>query len=289
MGRVSGKVAFITGVARGQGRSHAVRLAEEGADIIGVDVCAQIDTVPYPMATPDDLEETVRLVEKTGQRMHAVQADVRDLAALRAAVDQGVAEFGRLDVVVANACNINGIGAAWELTEQQWDDMLATGLTGVWKTVTAAIPTLIDQNDGGSIVLISSTAGLAAELQLAHYVAAKTGVTGLARSLSAELAPYRIRVNSVHPTNVHTPMIENDYISGLFSGGRPGAKFGDRDVTQAQMDLNSLPIAYIDPVDVSNAVLYLASEEARYVTGTAQVVDAGMLSVFKIPHNHDKQ
>ncbi|NKZ10794.1 mycofactocin-coupled SDR family oxidoreductase [Mycolicibacterium septicum DSM 44393] len=284
MGRVSGKVAFITGVARGQGRSHAVRLAEEGADIIGVDICEQIDTVPYPLASTEDLEETVRLVEKTGRRMVAIQADVRDTTALEAAVMNGVGQLGRLDIVVANACNINGFGPAWTLTEQQWDDMLAVGLTGVWKTIKATVPTLLTQNEGGSVILISSTAGIAAEVNVAHYVAAKSGVSGLMRALSAELAPHSIRVNSVHPTNVRTPMLENDAIAELFSGGREGARFSDPDVTKAFKDLSSMPVPYVESVDVSNAVLYLASDEARYVTGAMQIVDLGALSVYKIPH-----
>lgn len=287
MKRVSGKVAFITGVARGQGRAHAVRLAEEGADIIGVDLCGQIDSVPYPLATDDDLAETTRLVEAAGQRMHARRADVRDLAALEAVVDEGYSRFGRLDIVVANACNLNGWGPAWTLSEQQWNDMLDVGLTGVWKTVKATVPKILSQGAGGSVILISSTAGITAELNVAHYVAAKTGVSGLMRALSAELAPHCVRVNSVHPTNVRSPMIENDAVAELFAGGRAGAKFTDRDVTAALMDLSSMPVPYVEPIDVSNAVLYLASDEARYVTGSMHVVDLGALSVFKIPHNHN--
>jgi SDR family mycofactocin-dependent oxidoreductase len=285
MARVKGKVAFITGAARGQGRSHALRLAGEGADIIGIDICRRIETVPYSLATPDDLEETARLVEKIGRRMITREVDIRDLAALEQAVADGIRELGRLDVVVANACTLNGFGPAWKLTEQQWNDQLDIGLTGTWKTVRAAIPHLLEQGEGGSIILISSTSGLAAEVNLAHYVAAKNGVTGLMRALSAELAQYSIRVNSIHPTNVRTTMCENDALVELFTGGRPGATFDDPDVTRAFLDMASMPVPYIEPIDVSNAVLYLASDEARYVTGTTHVVDLGALSVFKVPHS----
>ncbi|MET9080875.1 mycofactocin-coupled SDR family oxidoreductase [Streptomyces sp. NPDC004237] len=286
MGRVAGKVAFITGAARGQGRSHAIRLAEEGADIIGVDICAQLDTVPYPMSRPEDLKETVRLVEKTGRRMLGFQADTRDLGALQAAVEQGVAEFGRLDTVVANACTLNGTAAAWELTEEQFEEQVGVGLGGTWRTVKATVPHLIDQGQGGSVILISSTSGLAAELHVAHYVAAKTGVTGLMRALSAELAPHMIRVNSIHPTNVHTPMIENQHLVDLFAGGRPGFTFGNEEIRRGFQNMNALPVPWLDPVDISNAVLYLASDETRYVTGTTHVVDAGALAPFKHPHDY---
>ncbi|SEP54542.1 mycofactocin-coupled SDR family oxidoreductase [Amycolatopsis saalfeldensis] len=284
MGRVEGKVAFITGAARGQGRSHAVRLAEEGADIIGVDICRQIETVPYPLAEPEDLAETVRLVEQTGRRMFARQVDIRDLAALESVVADGVRELGRLDIVVANACTLNGFIESWKITEQQWNEQVEVGLSGTWKTTKAAIPHLIEQGEGGSIILISSTCGVAAEVNIAHYVAAKHGVTGLMRALSAELAQYMIRVNSIHPTNVRTTMCDNEHLVNLFAGGRPGAKFDDPDVTRAFMDMESMPVPYLEPIDTSNAVLHLASDEARYVTGTTHVVDLGALSVFKVPH-----
>jgi SDR family mycofactocin-dependent oxidoreductase len=287
MGRVEGKVAFITGAARGQGRSHAVRLAEEGADIIGIDLCGQVDTVEYPMATPEDLAETVRLVEATGRQMVASQVDVRDLAGLEAAIRDGVKQLGRLDIVVANACTINGYGPTWTLTEEQWRDQIDIGLTGVWKTVRAAVPLMLDQADGGSIILISSTSGLAAELNVAHYVAAKHGVTGLMRALASELAPHLIRVNSVHPANVRTPMIDNTATAELFAGGRVGATFDDPDVISAAIGLSALPLPYAEPIDISNAVLYLASDEGRYVTGTTHVVDLGRLMVSKVPHSFE--
>ncbi|MDH2416121.1 mycofactocin-coupled SDR family oxidoreductase [Nocardioides sp. CER19] len=284
MGRVEGKVAFITGAARGQGRSHALRLAEEGADIVGVDICAQIDTVPYPMSTPADLAETVALVEKTGRRMLGLEADVRDLSALQNAVDRGWDTFGRLDTVVANACTLNGNGPAWELSEHQFQDQVDVALGGAWRTAKATIPALIEQGQGGSIILISSTSGISAEINIAHYVAAKTGVTGLMRALAADLAHYMIRVNSIHPTNVRSPMIENQPTVDLFAGGRPGFTFEHPEIKAAFQSMNLMPVPWIEPIDISNAVLYLASDETRYVTATTHVVDAGALAAFKHPH-----
>jgi SDR family mycofactocin-dependent oxidoreductase len=264
MGRVEGKVAFITGAARGQGRSHAVRLAEEGADIIAVDICAQLDTVPYPMATPEDLAQTVKEVEALDRRIVALPADVRDAAALREAVERGVAELGRLDIVCANAgiCTIQ----AWdEVTPAAWQDTLDTNLTGVWNSMVVAIPHLIAAG-GGSIIATSSTAGIKGLPFLAPYVAAKHGVVGIARSLANELAKHHIRVNTVHPTGVDTPMG-----SGL---GGLETLLG-RDPNLGPIFMNTLPVEIVDPRDISNAVLFLASDEARYVTGLEFTVDAG--------------
>jgi len=264
MGRVEGKVAFITGAARGQGRSHAVRLAEEGADIIAVDICAQLDTVPYPMATPEDLAQTVKEVEALDRRIVALPDDVRDAAALREAVERGVAELGRLDIVCANAgiCTIQ----AWdEVTPAAWQDTLDTNLTGVWNSMVVAIPHLIAAG-GGSIIATSSTAGIKGLPFLAPYVAAKHGVVGIARSLANELAKHHIRVNTVHPTGVDTPMG-----SGL---GGLETLLG-RDPNLGPIFMNTLPVETVDPRDISNAVLFLASDEARYVTGLEFTVDAG--------------
>ena len=264
MGRVEGKVAFITGAARGQGRSHAVRLAEEGADIIAVDICAQLDTVPYPMATPEDLAQTVKEVEALDRRIVALPADVRDAAALREAVERGVAELGRLDIVCANAgiCTIQ----AWdEVTPAAWQDTLDTNLTGVWNSMVVAIPHLIAAG-GGSMIATSSTAGIKGLPFLAPYVAAKHGVVGIARSLANELAKHHIRVNTVHPTGVDTPMG-----SGL---GGLETLLG-RDPNLGPIFMNTLPVEIVDPRDISNAVLFLASDEARYVTGLEFTVDAG--------------
>ena len=280
---LTGKVAFVTGAARGQGRSHAIKLAEQGADILAIDICKQIDTVPYPMSTPADLDETVRLVRETGRRIVAGQVDVRDLAALKTFVDQGIKELGRLDVVVANAGTVNDIAPMWEISEEQFQDQLDTNLTGVWKTIKATVPHLIEQNRGGSVIIISSISGLVAELNVGHYAASKHGANGLMRTLAGELAPHWIRVNSVNPTNVETLMINNDAYNTLFSGGKPGAT--QEDSIPALKGMNALPIPFVQPEDISNAVLYLASDVSRYVTGTAMVVDAGAMGPFKIPND----
>jgi (+)-trans-carveol dehydrogenase len=272
-GRVEGKVAFITGAARGQGRSHAIRLAQEGADIIAVDLCNQIDTVPYPMATADDLAQTVKEVEALDRRIVAVQADVRDFAALKSAVDEGVAQLGRLDIVSANAGISSPAGPAEEISEQQWQDMIGVNLTGVWHTVKAAIPHLKAGGRGGSIILTSSAAGLMAYPNVSHYVAAKHGVVGLMRTLALELAQDLIRVNSLHPTQVDTPMIMNEATYKLFM---PDSEHPTReDFAPASQTLNALPIPWVEAVDISNALLWLASDEARYVTGVTLPIDAG--------------
>ncbi len=280
---LTGKVAFVTGAARGQGRSHAIKLAEQGADILAIDICKQIDTVPYPMSTPADLDETVRLVRETGRRIVAGQVDVRDPGGLKTFVDQGVKELGRLDVVVANAGTVNDIAPMWEISEEQFQDQLDTNLTGVWKTVKATVPHLIEQNQGGSVIIISSISGLVAELNVGHYAASKHGANGLMRTLAGELAPHWIRVNSVNPTNVDTLMINNDAYNTLFSGGKPDAT--QEDSIPALKGMNALPIPFVQPEDISNAVLYLASDVSRYVTGTAMVVDAGAMGPFKIPND----
>lgn len=271
-GRVAGKVAFITGAARGQGRSHAVRLAEEGADIIALDLCAQVETVPYPMATPADLEETVRLVEKLDRRIVAVRGDVRDRAAVGDAVDAGVAQLGRLDIVVANA-GIIGFAPAVEMSEATWRDVIDINLTGVWNTCQASIPHLVAGGRGGSIVITSSTAGLRASANVANYAASKHGVKGIMQSLAKELAPHFIRVNTVHPTSVRTDMIDNKAMFALF---RPDLEHPTLDdAAPAFTGLNMLPVPWIENIDVSNAVLFLAGDEGRYVTSVALPVDAG--------------
>jgi SDR family mycofactocin-dependent oxidoreductase len=266
-GRVAGKVAFITGAGRGQGRSHAIRLAEEGADIIAVDICRDYDTVAYPMATEADLAETVKAVEALDRRIVAAQADVRDAAGLKAAVDDGVAQLGRLDIVSANAgiCTIQ----PWdEVTPAAWQDTLDTNLTGVWNTMVVSVPHLIAAG-GGSIICTSSTAGIKGLPYLAPYVAAKHGVVGIARSMANELAAHRIRVNTVHPTGVDTPMGAG--LAGL--GGLEQLRI--RDPNLGPIFMNTLPVENVDPRDISNAVLFLASDEARYVTGLEFTVDAG--------------
>jgi SDR family mycofactocin-dependent oxidoreductase len=263
-GRVAGKVAFITGAARGQGRSHAIRLAEEGADIIAVDICRDYGTVPYAMATDADLAETVKAVEALDRRIVATRADVRDAAALKAAVDDGVAQLGRLDIVSANAgiCTVQ----SWdEVTPAVWQDTLDTNLTGVWNTMVVSVPHLIAAG-GGSIICTSSTAGIKGLPYLAPYVAAKHGMVGIARTMANELAIHKIRVNTVHPTGVDTPM--GNGLAGL-------EPLINRDPNLGPIYMNTLPVEIVDPRDISNAVLFLASDEARYVTGLEFTVDAG--------------
>ena len=279
MGRVEGKVAFITGAARGQGRSHAVRLAQEGADIIAVDICQDVASVPYPGASDADLAETVKQVEELDRRIVARQADVRDLSGLQGAVDEGLSQFGHINVICANA-GICSFGGALELTEEVWQEIIDVNLTGVWKTVRAAARPMVEAGRGGSIILTSSTAGLVAFPNLAHYVAAKHGVTGLMRVLAVELAPHMIRVNSIHPTTVDTPMVQNPAMYELF--GLPGA--GREEAEQGFKAVNALPIPWVEAVDISNAVLFLASDESRYVTGTTVQVDAAGTAPYKIPH-----
>lgn len=280
MGRLDGKVALITGAARGQGRSHAVRLAQEGAEIIAVDSCTDAKTTPYALATREDLDETARLVEELDRRVFPRVADVRDLGALQSAVADGISEFGHLDIVSANA-GIASFAPAWELSEETWQEMIDVNLTGVWKTCKAVIPRMLEQGTGGSIVLTSSTAGLVAYGNLAHYTAAKHGVTGLMRVLAVELAQHDIRVNSVHPTVVNTNMVQNQAIYDLFTGVEGATR---EQATTAFTNVNALPIPWVDPVDISNAVLWLASDEARYVTGTTQVVDAGGTQPYRFPN-----
>jgi len=265
-GRLEGKVALISGAARGQGRSHAVRLAQEGADIIAFDVCQQLPTVGYKMATPEDLKETAKQVEDLDRRIIAREADVRDGAAVRALVEEGVAELGRLDIVSANAGIATFVPNAWEMEDDVWEETIAVNLTGVWKTLKAAIPAMIDAGNGGAIVITSSTAGIKGMAGIAHYDSSKHGVVGLMRTLAIELAPHSIRVNTVHPTGVNTPMVVNDYM----------AQFLSDDFAAANM-MNLLPVEMVEAVDISNAVLWLASDEARYVTGTCLPVDAGFL------------
>ena len=263
-GRVAGRVALITGAARGQGRNHAVRLAREGADVIAVDLCADIEGVPYPLATPADLDETARLVEEAGARVVTGRADVRDPTALSAVVADGVEQLGRLDVVVANAgvCTIQ----RWdEVTPAVWDAVIGTNLTGAWNTCVASIPHLLEAG-AGSIILISSTAGLKGQPFLAPYVVSKHGMVGVMRVLANELAGRSIRVNSIHPTGVDTPMLVG--LGGLTERIEASPDTGS-------IFLNSLPVDVVSSEDVSDALLYLASAESRYVTRLTLTVDAG--------------
>jgi (+)-trans-carveol dehydrogenase len=274
-GRAAGKVAFITGAARGQGRSHAVRLAEEGADIIAVDILHDVERA-LPMATPEDLAETVKLVEAQDRRIIATQADVRDFDALKAAVDEGVAQLGRLDIIVANAGIASEGAPVKSMPRETWQDTIDINLTGPWNTARAGIQHVIDGGRGGSIVLTSSVGGLKAMPDMSHYIAAKHGVVGLMRSLAVELGQHHIRVNSVHPTNVNTPMFMNEGTYKLFRPDleNPGAD----DVRElAAGFFHVLPIGWVEPEDISNAIVFLCSDEARFITGVTLPVDAGAM------------
>ncbi|WP_328396685.1 mycofactocin-coupled SDR family oxidoreductase [Nocardia sp. NBC_00416] len=272
MGKLDGKVAFITGAARGQGRSHAVRFAQEGADIIAVDTTAEVASVPYPLAGAGDLAETVQLVEATGRRIIARDADVRDYPALAAAVAEGAEAFGRLDIVIANA-GISSPAPTLEMSEDVWQDMIDINLTGVWKSLKAAVPRVIDGGCGGAVVITSSLAAIYANENTAHYSASKAGLVMLMKVLAKELAPHNIRVNTVHPTTVATEMILNDATYRLF---RPDLASPDRaDFEEAARTLNRLPVAALEPEDITATVLHLVSDDARYITGTTQLIDAG--------------
>jgi SDR family mycofactocin-dependent oxidoreductase len=266
-GTLDGKVAFITGGARGQGRSHAVRLAEEGADIVAVDICAPIESVPYELATKADLDETVSLVARLGRKAVGITADIRDYPALTAAVRTTVDTFGRLDIVLANA----GI-APMSLHDHEdvWRDVIDVNLSGTYNTLRATAPVLISGGEGGSIVLTSSGLGLSAcatdSAGALGYIASKHGIIGLMRAYANFLAPHRIRVNAVLPSGVSTPMVNNPamtkFNSSLAGGGRH----------------NTLPVELMDEIDISNAIAWLVSDNARYVTGTTLTVDAGYLN-----------
>jgi (+)-trans-carveol dehydrogenase len=274
-GRVAGKVAFITGAARGQGRSHAVRLAQEGADIIALDIAGPVPSIElYPPATEADLTETARQVEALGRRIIATKADVRDAAALKAAVDDGVARLGRLDIVVANA-GVFEFQRALDLTDDAWREMIDINLTGVWNTCKVALPHLIGGGRGGAIVLTSSVAGLKGIPNAIHYTAAKHGVVGIMRALALEVAPHSIRVNSVHPTSVDTVMIQNRRTERLFQPDNPDPT--RESVAPVFQSINALPVPWVERVDVSHAILFLASDEARYITGVALPIDAGAM------------
>ena len=272
MGKLDGKVAIITGGARGQGRSHAVTLAREGADIVICDIASQIDTVPYPMATSADMEETVRLVEDLDRRCVAVQADVRDGAQMQAVVDRVLSEFGKVDILLANA-GISSTSTVVDMTDEQWRDMIDTNLTGGFNSIRAVLPHMIERRSG-RIVATSSMAGRVGMPNIAHYAAAKWGVIGLVKSVALEVAQYGITVNAVCPTTVNTDMIHNEATYKLF---RPDLENPTaEDALAAFSGLNVLPIPWVEAQDISNAILFLVSDDARYITGTAVEVAAGM-------------
>ena len=274
MGLVDGKVALVTGAGRGQGRSHALKLASEGADVIAIDIGpGRVETISYELASEDDLDTTVKEIEAMGRRAVKAIADVRSLSDLQAAVDAGLSELGRIDIVCANA-GIGSWAVAWEMTEEQWKDMIDINLTGVFNAVRAALPSMVERGEGGSLVLTSSTAGLRAYANTAHYTAAKHGVIGLMKVLAQEAGPHRIRVNAVCPTTVRTPLVINASTFELFAPHLENPT--EDDVREPFESLNILPgVAWIEPEDVSDAVVFLCSDAAKYITGVALPIDAG--------------
>jgi SDR family mycofactocin-dependent oxidoreductase len=284
MGRVEGKVAFITGAGRGQGRAHAVRLAEEGADILAVDILEDLEGFSYPMASSADRDETVAMVESLGRRIIFEKADVRDLSRLQEVVDLGLAALGHIDIVVANG-GAAGPAVSYEMSEGTFAETIDTFLTGAWRTVRAVAPQMIQAGRGGSIVLISSTSGLVGVPNMAHYVAAKHGVTGLMKALAIDLGPFAIRVNAVASSNVNTPMLQSPAVREVWTGN---AAATDDEVARVMAAMHILNVPWVEPVDISHAVLWLASDEARYVTGSTIPVDAGALAPFTVPHPSDE-
>jgi (+)-trans-carveol dehydrogenase len=273
MSKLDGKVAFITGAARGQGRSHAERLAADGADIVAVDICADIETVPYPMGTADDLAQTASAVEATGRRCVTATADIRSLEQLGAAVEAAKEAFGKIDILVSNGGIWSASTESWTLDEDTWQTMIDINLTGQWKTAKAVVPTMIEGGNGGAITITSSSIGLKATTGNVHYTSAKHGVIGLVRTLAHELGPHNIRCNAVCPTTVNSPMITNDALYSLFNPAVEHATLADAE--PGLRDLNILDVTMMEPQEVSNAISWLVSDDARYVTGIALPVDAG--------------
>jgi SDR family mycofactocin-dependent oxidoreductase len=277
-GPLDGRVAFITGAARGQGRAHAVRLANDGADIIAIDICAPVsDSITYPAATPEDLNETVRAVEATGGKILSRQVDIRDSAALRQVVGDGVEQFGRLDILVANA-GVLGWGRLWELTDDQWQTVIDVNLSGTWRTIRAAVPAMIEAGNGGSIIIVSSAAGVKATPGNGHYAASKHGLTALTNTLALELGEYGIRVNSIHPYSIDTPMIEREAMVAMF------AKHPSFLHSFAPMPLNPKDRGgkrhrneFMAPEEVSDVVAWLAGDGSATLSGQQIAVDRGVL------------
>lgn len=273
MGRMDGKVAFITGAARGQGRSHCLTLAREGAQIIGLDLCRSVDEVRYPLATQNDLAETAGMLAEIGAKTILLEADVRSQGDVRAVADAGLERFGQIDVVVANA-GVWTWGEARDLPLRDWQFALDVNLTGAFNTVQAALPSMIDRGAGGSIMFTSSELALRGSAQAVAYTATKAGVVGMMRALAAELAPHNIRVNTVNPSTVNTDMVLNQATYDLFAPHKAGTATVD-DLRNAMRAFHMLPIELVEPQDISNAVLYLASDESRAVTSIILPVDAG--------------
>ncbi len=271
-----GKVALISGAARGQGRAHALTLAAAGADIVAIDSCAPIPSAEYPMPAPEDLRRTGKAVEELDRRVLTRQVDIRDQTALEAVVADAVTEFGGIDIVCANAAIVS-VGRSWELTDEQWQLTLDVDLTGTWRTVKTVIPSMIERGRGGSIIMTASVAGTQGMPNLGAYVAAKHGVMGLMKTMANELGPFGIRVNAVQPGVVRTPIVEhNPSLLGLFRPDLPAPTLADAE--EGLRSIGSLPVAWLEPDEVSAAVLYLASDAARHVTGISIPVDAGAIT-----------
>jgi len=268
MGQLDGKVAVITGGGRGQGRSHAVRLAEEGADIVVCDIVEQVASVPFSTGRPGDLEETVALVEKAGGRCVAVVADVRSTADMKGLADTAMREFGRIDILLANAGILSLSDTTWDLTDDAWDDMIDINLTGVFKACRAVVPHMRGGGRGGSIVITSSIAGLRAVAGCTHYTAAKHGIVGLMRTLARELAPESIRVNTIHPTGVASPMSNNDFFPQWLT---------EHEELGNAMRFNLMPVDAMPERDVSDVVAFLVSDAGKWITGSTVPIDAGFM------------
>ena len=275
-GPLEGRVAFITGAARGQGRAHAVRLAQEGADIIAIDVCRPIsETITYPMGSSEELAETVMAVEATGRKALAREVDIRDLAALQKVVADGVEQFGRLDIVVANA-GVLSWGRIHEMSEEQWDTVIDVNLNGSWRTIRAAVPAMIDAGNGGSIVIVSSSAGLKATPGNGHYSASKHGLVALTNALAIELGEFGIRVNSIHPYSIETPMVEKEAMMDLFT------KFPQYVHSFSPMPYHPVNhqskkglMEFMLPEEVSDVVAWLAGDWSATISGSQIAVDRG--------------
>lgn len=275
-GPLEGRVAFITGAARGQGRAHAIRLADDGADIIAIDVCRPVsDTITYPLGTSDELAETVRAVEATGRKILAREVDIRDLAALQKVVADGIEQFGRLDIVVANA-GVLSWGRIHEMSEEQWDTVVDINLNGSWRTIRAAAPAMIEAGNGGSIVIVSSSAGLKATPGNGHYSASKHGLVALTNALAIELGEFGIRVNSIHPYSIETPMVEKEAMMELFT------KFPQYVHSFSPMPYHPVNhqgkkglMEFMMPEEVSDVVAWLASDGSATISGSQIAVDRG--------------
>lgn len=274
---LEGRVAFITGAARGQGRAHAVRLAGEGADIIAIDVCAPIsETITYPMATSEELAETVRAVEATGRKVLAREVDIRDLSALQQVVADGVEQFGRLDILVANA-GVLSWGRIWEMSEEQWDTVIDVNLNGTWRTIRAALPAMIAAGNGGSVIIVSSSAGLKATPGNAHYAASKHGLTALTNSLAIEAGEFGIRVNSIHPYSIETPMVEKDAMMAIFAK-HPSYLHSFAPMPYNPIDEESKGLqGFMEPEEVADVVAWLAGDGSKTLSGSQIAVDRGAM------------